>query len=75
MAKSNSHISVYSQPGQGTVFKIYLPQIKNPHESTQPDPPLSFSPGGKETILLVEDNEMVRQLVHQVLDKNGQLQP
>jgi PAS domain S-box-containing protein len=69
--QSNGHISVYSEPGQGTVFKIYLPQVKNPLELTQPDLPLTTSLEGRETILLVEDNEMVRQLVQQVLDKNG----
>jgi PAS domain S-box-containing protein len=69
--QSNGHILVYSEPEQGTVFKIYLPQVQNPLELAQPDLPLTASLEGKETILLVEDNEMVRQLVRQVLDKNG----
>jgi PAS domain S-box-containing protein len=69
--QSNGHIWVYSEPGQGTVFKIYLPQVQNPLELAQPDMPLATSLKGQETILLVEDNEMVRQLVRQVLDKNG----
>jgi CheY-like chemotaxis protein len=69
--QSNGHIWVYSEPGQGTVFKIYLPRVQNPLELAQPDMPSTASLEGKETILLVEDNEMVRQLVRQVLDKNG----
>lgn len=69
--QSNGHISVYSEPNQGTTFKIYLPQVNNSLEPVQPDALSVISQGGMETILLVEDNEMVRQLVRQVLDKNG----
>ncbi len=69
--QSGGHISVYSEPGQGTVFKIYLPRVEEAAASTKQDRPSTESLVGSETILLVEDNEMVRQLAHQVLDKNG----
>ncbi len=63
-------ISVYSEPGIGTTFKIYLPIV--PHgvpqqECTSPTP----AEGGSETILIAEDNTEVRQLAYEVLASGG----
>ena len=69
--QSGGHISVYSEPGQGTTFKIYF--LRNDqdagHESL-PDPQL-VALRGSETILLVEDDAQVRAVVHAILRKSG----
>ena len=65
------NIWVYSEPGKGTAFKIYLPRIDielRPKNETEL--PVKSSPG-TETILLVEDEEMVRDLARLVLQENG----
>jgi CheY-like chemotaxis protein len=65
------HIWVYSEEGQGTTFKIYLPAITEgpaPTAGSRIDPAL---PTGSETILLVEDDEAVRDLARLVLETQG----
>ncbi len=62
---------VYSEPGIGTTFKIYLPAVEtrtlnnNQEEQKQP------APGGTETILLVEDNKQVRIMALRILERAG----
>jgi len=62
---------VYSELGEGTAFKIYLPRVDMPPEALRsaddPAPP----PGGNETVLLVEDDETVRHLAARVLRGRG----
>src|SRR5437764_10641091 len=53
----------YSEPGQGTTFKIYLPRVDEPLESTLPNQEKIVTVGGTETLLLVEDEEPVRELI------------
>jgi two-component system cell cycle sensor histidine kinase/response regulator CckA len=60
-------ITVYSQPGCGTIFEIYLPWAR---EAAEPRP-RALSPKGSETILVVEDEEGVRKVVCAVLRSNG----
>src|SRR5512140_2616318 len=69
--QSGGFIWVYSEPGKGTTFKIYLPRVD---EQAEPIPGVATTgpaPGGTETILLVEDEEEVRQLVCEVLETQG----
>jgi CheY-like chemotaxis protein len=64
------NISVYSEPGQGTVFNILLPLIALEVEETRAEasgPP----PGGRETLLLAEDDQDVRTLMTTVLRESG----
>jgi CheY-like chemotaxis protein len=63
-------ISVYSEPGIGTTFKIYLPIIQ--HDGLrQAGPALAEARGGRETILLAEDHADVRGLALEVLASAG----
>jgi PAS domain S-box-containing protein len=69
--QSSGNIWVYSEPGVGTTFKVYLPTIEEGTESLKPTSIPTESKQGFETILLVEDEEMVRKLARTVLQKNG----
>jgi len=70
--QSNGDIIVYSEENKGTTFKIYFPVIEEPAEKIQKKPKnLSQLPKGKETILLVEDEEDVRQLTARMLKRQG----
>jgi len=70
--QSNGNIWVYSEPGKGTTFKIYLPLIKDDilHALSSVEAP-SLSERATETILLVEDEEMVRNLTVNILEGKG----
>jgi CheY-like chemotaxis protein len=69
--QSGGNIWVYSEPGLGTTFKIYLPTMEGETESLRPAAVSTQPMQGFETILLVEDEEMVRKLACTVLQKNG----
>ena len=69
--QSGGNIWVYSEPGQGTVFKIYLPRIEDVVSSLDPGDQPVEELGGTETVLLVEDEPAVRKLARIVLEKNG----
>ncbi|HTP60090.1 MAG TPA: PAS domain S-box protein, partial [Spirochaetia bacterium] len=58
--QSGGSVEVYSEEGQGTQFKIYLPRIEEEAEDLARNRVAADPPTGKETVLLVEDNESVR---------------
>src|SRR5437588_6264654 len=68
--QSGGHIWVYSEPGRGTTFKIYLPRVDEPLPSVPPAPATPGPATGAETVLLVEDEEGVRSLAREVLEAN-----
>lgn len=67
----NGDINVYSEPGKGTVVRIYLPLSSGPQ--TDENQPAFQEPlkGGSETILIVEDDKNIRDLIKDILDKYG----
>ncbi len=67
------HIRFDSAPGQGTTFQVFLPASHEgaPMDTTPSERAQAESRGGSETILLVEDNEMVRRTTAKILELNG----
>ena len=66
----NGYINCYSEPGQGTTFRIYLPLIRALPEVAC-EMPETLQKGGDETILVAEDYDSVRDLIKQVLETFG----
>ncbi len=69
--QSGGNIWVYSEVGHGTTFKIYLPCARKAAELIEKAEPRAALPRGTETILLVEDEEAVRELLREVLEADG----
>lgn len=69
--QSNGHIWVYSEPGRGATFKIYLPRVTAETECALPGRVAEATPQGHETILLVEDDDGVRQIAGRILRRSG----
>ncbi len=69
--QSGGHVEVYSEVGYGTTFKIYLPPVEEAVSSFNTSADITTPPKGQETILLVEDEAPVRNLVQFVLHAQG----
>jgi signal transduction histidine kinase len=69
--QSGGNIWVYSEPGKGASFKIYLPRIEGPIDGSQAGSSLPAPVHGVETILLVEDEDSVRDLTRDILEAHG----
>jgi PAS domain S-box-containing protein len=69
--QSGGYIWPYSEPGMGTTFKIYFPRVDEMAERLQARAQAASGMGGTETILLVEDEEGVRGLTRQLLQRHG----
>ena len=71
LKQSGGHITVYSEVGQGTTFKVHLPLCEQ--QASLPDAPAlnNAVPSGTETILLVEDEESMRELASEYLGGKG----
>jgi PAS domain S-box-containing protein len=69
--QSGGHINVYSEPGKGTTFRLYLPRDSTGATAAaqvQPAPPAA---GGNEVILVVDDSEPIRRAVRRQLTQLG----
>jgi CheY-like chemotaxis protein len=69
--QSDGHIKVYSEVGFGTTFKLYLPQAGLSPEQVATAPLSAELEGGNETILVVEDDPLVRSYVNAQLQSLG----
>jgi PAS domain S-box-containing protein len=68
--QSGGYVWVYSEPGRGTTFKLYLPRVDAPAEPQAP-PRETGTLTGTETVLLAEDDDMLRPLSKALLEKLG----
>ena len=69
--QSGGYVWVYSEPGRGSSFKVYLPRVEQPAEALPAAKAPSGSQTGTETILLVEDQPQVRELASAALTERG----
>jgi PAS domain S-box-containing protein len=69
--QSGGFVWVYSEPGEGSVFKVYLPEASAPLESEPPAEMIAAPSGGSETILVIEDEDIVRNLACRGLRDHG----
>lgn len=69
--QSKGRISVSSEPGRGTTFRIYLPSVPDRPEAEEARQAQPETLRGTETVLLVEDEETVRRAVRDVLQRSG----
>jgi PAS domain S-box-containing protein len=70
--QSGGHIWVYSEPGEGTTFKVYLPRTDAPAETELEQPAAApLSKPHNETILVAEDEAVVREMVIAALERLG----
>jgi len=69
--QNNGFINVYSEPGQGTTFKIYLPRHDGDSEETEPELSAELPLGHGETILIVEDEAAILDLSRSMLESLG----
>jgi PAS domain S-box-containing protein len=69
--QSGGNVWVYSEVGRGTTFKVYLPCIDVRSEETEPSADNTQMMSGTETVLLVEDEEMVRDMAREILRESG----
>ncbi|MDL1963225.1 MAG: response regulator [Deltaproteobacteria bacterium] len=69
--QNNGFVWVYSEPGQGSTFKIYFPEAKKDAGPEEKQQTTAFELDGSETILIVEDDDSLRTFVQKVLQSYG----
>jgi PAS domain S-box-containing protein len=69
--QNNGFVNVYSEPGQGTTFKIYFPRHKDKAGRMQKDVPTAPDTPGHETILVAEDEPAILQVTTMMLERLG----
>jgi CheY-like chemotaxis protein len=70
VSQTGGHIGVYSEPGRGTVFKVYLPRTDGAAMS-EVEIPTEATRRGREAVLLVEDDPALRSAVQRMLSTQG----
>jgi len=69
--QNNGFVWVYSEPGQGTTFKVYIPKVKGDVKSEKNERLPVVDLNGSETVLIVEDDDSLRKLVRTALKQRG----
>jgi DNA-binding NtrC family response regulator len=69
--QNNGFINVYSEPGSGSTFKIYLPRLVADEDTNMTVPEKKAAAGGTETILLVEDEPSILRMTRMMLERKG----
>ncbi len=69
--KSGGHVGVYSEPGRGTTFKVYLPRTEEGLAPAADLPSPAARRSGWETVLLVEDEPELRAVIRELLQQGG----
>lgn len=69
--QSNGHLSVYSEVGEGTTVKLYMPRSANKEINVDASDDTKFAEPGLERILVVEDDESVRSISVSILSEQG----
>ena len=69
--QSGGHVAVESELGHGTTFRLYLPRDVHVDPPRDADNGLGSLPGGRETVLVVEDNQPLRRVTAQLLQSLG----
>jgi PAS domain S-box-containing protein len=72
VTESAGSVAVYSEPGRGTTFKVYLPSAADGARATPSPPPLALRPDAvTETVLVVDDADGLRDLARRLLERLG----
>jgi PAS domain S-box-containing protein len=69
VSQAGGHITAYSEPGHGSVFKLYFPRVDAPVE--EPGPTVLTEFVGEGSVLVVEDDRAVREMTTQLLERAG----
>jgi CheY-like chemotaxis protein len=69
--QSGGHVTVSSEPGRGTTFKVYLPRFGEEQEAVASPALVEAASSGKETILVVEDEPSLRAMIGEILESAG----
>jgi len=68
--QSGGYVWVYSEVGKGATFKLYFPRNDGAGKETETEADGGSSPSGRETVLVVEDEDVVRELIRQILEES-----